>query len=279
MPITTWGWRVRPDTWLAGCWIYLQRIWQFRYFWFSLVCNDLRQRYRHSFLGLGWSLARPLLLTVVFCIVFSHLFRVPIHEYAPYLLVGMTVWQFLTETVTHGCKCFLIAAAYLKQQQLPLAIFPLRTVLMTGFHALVALGLALVVTWFFQGLNLLVILPALLPGLLLLALLGWFLALLCGLLHTWFPDTQNLLEIGMQVLFYLTPVLYRPEHLGEHGRLAWLVQLNPLTSVLELIRRPLLEGNWPALVHLQMAVLLLAGLGGLALVALRRLERTLVFWV
>src|SRR5262245_38444229 len=119
---------------VANRFTYFQRIWQLRYFWFSLVRNDLRNRYRRSFLGIGWSLVRPLSITAVFCVVFGKLFHVPVAEYAPFLLVGITIWQFLSESMIQGCQSFLNAAAYIRQQPVPLAIFPLRTVLGSAFH-------------------------------------------------------------------------------------------------------------------------------------------------
>lgn len=258
---------------------YLRRMWQLRYFWLSLVANDLRIRYRRSFLGIGWSLARPLGMTLVFCLVFGQLFHLPVAEYAPFVLVGMTVWQYFSESLRHGCICFCQAAAYIRQQPLPLAIFPLRTVLGTGFHGLVALGLALAAVAWFRGLPPAPLLASLLPAVVLLFLLGWFLATLCGILHTHFHDTQHLLDIGLQVLFYLTPVLYPRRDLVERMHWGWLIECNPLTAFLELIRAPLLDGVPPQPHHWQVAVgcVLLAGMT--AWMALRRWERTLVFWI
>src|SRR5205807_5217251 len=105
---------------------YFQLIWALRYFWFSLVANDVRSRYRRSLLGVGWSLLRPLGMTAVFCCVFGTLLHRPIREYAPYILLGMATWQYLHEAVMLGCRSFLSGAAYIRQQQVPNAIFPLR---------------------------------------------------------------------------------------------------------------------------------------------------------
>jgi lipopolysaccharide transport system permease protein len=258
---------------------YLNRIWQLRYFWFFLVSNDLRNRYRRSFLGIGWSLVRPLGMTVVFCVVFAKLFNLSMVDYAPFLLVGMTIWQFFTESLTGGCQSFLAGSAYIKQQQVPLAIFPLRTVLGTGFHTLVALAMALAFVLLFKGFTNPLTLLALVPAFVLLLLLGWFLAILSGTLHSHFPDTQHLLEISLQILFYLTPVLYRAETMAHRGRLLWFLEINPLTALLALFRSPILDGEWPAPHHLQISLLLVGVAGLLAMTALKKLERTLVFWI
>src|SRR5438094_5352333 len=119
----------------ASSWLeYGRRIWQLRWFWYSLVQNDLQTRYRHSFLGIGWSLARPLGLTLIFCLVFGRLFQIPFQDYAPFVLVGLTLWQFITESVNSGCRTFHTGAGYIRQRAVPLAIFPLRTALSAAFH-------------------------------------------------------------------------------------------------------------------------------------------------
>lgn len=267
------------DQYLAERVDYFNRIWQLRYFWFSLVLSDLRNRYKRSFLGVGWSLVRPLSMTLVFCLVFGKLFNLSITEYAPFLLVGMTLWQFITESLTGGCQTFTSAGAYIRQQQVPLAIFPLRTVLGISFHTLIALSLALLFILFFKGIDNPLALVSLAPGLILLFLFGLFLSIISGLFYAHFPDTQHLLEIGLQILFYLTPVIYRTESLSGRDRLVQFLEMNPLTSLLAIFRSPLVDGAFPAGHHWQVALLLVGCTGVLALMALRKLERTLVFWI
>jgi lipopolysaccharide transport system permease protein len=258
---------------------YLGRIWQLRYFWFSLVKNDLNQRYSRSFLGIGWSMVRPLAMTAVFCVVFAKLFRISFWEYAPFVLLGLTLWQFLVETILGGCDCFSRAAPYIRQQRIPLAIFPLRTVLGTGFHALIAVSLAALIAWTCHGFPGGLVLLSLIPGVIILFLLGWFLAIVGGVLHTHFYDTRHLLEIGLQILFYLTPILYHPGSLSQYQHLHAMMEWNPMTGVLEMFRQPILFGEWPRLAHYQISLLVMAGAGVLAAFALRKLERTLVFWI
>src|SRR5262245_4818602 len=130
---------------------YMGEIWRLRHFWTSLVCNDIISRYRRSFLGLGWSLLRPISMTVVFCFVFGGLFNQPTAEYAPFLMLGLAVWQFMNESMVVGTNCFLNSGVYIRQQRVPLALFSLRTVLGSGFHFLIALTLAIGLTLLFKG--------------------------------------------------------------------------------------------------------------------------------
>src|SRR5262249_14499444 len=153
------------------------------------------------------------MMTAVLCVMFFKVFDVPAQDYATYLLAGLTVWQFLHEAAVGGCRSFLDSARYIRQQPAPLAIFPLRTVLGAGFHACIAIGLALVLAAVFNGPNNGLCLISLIPSLVLMFLFGWSLAILSGMFHAHFPDTQHILEIVFQILFYLTPIIYMPDTL------------------------------------------------------------------
>jgi lipopolysaccharide transport system permease protein len=258
---------------------YFQRVYQMRYFWWSLVINDLKARYRHSFLGIAWSLGRPLFMTVVLSVVFAKLINTPIHEYAPFVFLSMALWQFLTETMLTGCPAFRLGGPYIRQQPLPLAIFPLRTVLGTSIHAALALAVALIIIIGFLGVpNPLLVLSAV-PGLVLIFLAAFALATIFGVLHTHFPDTQHLVDITLQALFYITPIMY-PVYMAEsRGRLKILIYCNPFTSLLEMVRAPLLAGELPSLLHVAVAVPFVLLLCALAWLCLRRVEKSLVYWV
>lgn len=258
---------------------YYQRIWQLRWFWFSMVRNDLDQRYRHSVLGIGWSLLKPLGLTLILCLVFAPMMGIPVEEYAPYVLVGLTLWHFITENVSLGSRSFTTGAAYIRQQAVPLAIFPLRTTLGSTFHLMVALSLGIAVTWYFKGLKNPAAFATIVPSLLLFILFGWTLAIICGLVQTHFPDTIYVLELFMQFTFYLTPIIYRARNMQDHPVLAWVVDCNPFWSVMELIRQPILFGLAPPLYNVMVSLGFVSFMAAVALLLLRRLERNLVFWI
>ena len=258
---------------------YFYRLFKLRFFLFSLVRTDLNNRYRRSFLGIAWSLARPVGMTTVLCIVFGSLFGVPLKDLAPFMFVGLAVWQFLVEAMLCGCLTFAVGAAYIRQQPIPLMLYPLRTVLVAGFHTTIALLMAIAVTWYFVGLPSPLALLSLVPVLLLIFLLGLSFAIVCGALHTHFPDTQHLLEIIMQALFYLTPVMYRADSFKKNASLEQFIAYNPFTSILELVRSPLLSGTFPEPKLWLISLAFLAVMGMFSWLILRKFQRELVFWV
>lgn len=257
---------------------YLAAVWRCRYFWLSLVKMDLRTRYRRSILGLGWSLLHPIAMTTVLCTVFHSIFNVPVADYGPFLLSGLTLWGFITSSVTQGCDCYYAGENYIRQFPAPMAIYPLRTVLGGAFHFLVALCVVLVLTWGFRGFGNLPVLFTLVPSFLLLLILGWSLATLSGAASVIFPDMKHLLDIGLQIVFYATPIMYPSDAIKGKG-LDWLMKYNPVVAWLDLFRQPLLNGEMPTWNNCLIALASVSICATLAGLTLARLQRRLVFYL
>jgi len=257
---------------------YVREVWRLRHFWLALVRIDLRARYRRSVLGIGWSLLHPIAMSIVLCTVFSQIFRVDVRTYGPFLLAGLTFWNFVVAVVGGGCQTFFLGEAYIRQQPAPLVIYPLRTTLGAGFHFLLGLGVVLLVAWCLVGCPNLVVLLSLLPTLTLLFVLGVSLSVCSGVINVLFQDTQHLVDVLLQILFYLTPIIYSIDLL-EQRNVGWLVGLNPMAAFLELIRAPILNGQFPSL-H---AILLASGFTALVAIAaaaiLARMERRMIFYL
>ncbi len=125
-------------------------------------------------------------------------------------------------------------------------------------------------------------LPALLslvPTFLLLFIVGWSLAVCMGLANVMFQDSQHLIQIVMQVAFYVTPIMYPPEMLMGRRLVSWLVRLNPLAAFLELIRAPLLEGKLPSTWAVGTSSLAAVVAVALAMLTLKRFEKRLIFYL
>ena len=255
---------------------YLAAIWKCRYFWMSLVLMDLRSRYRRSFLGMGWSLLQPIAMTAVLCAVFSTLFHQSIREYAPRVMVGVCFWSFITSCTLLGCQCLFNGERYIRQYPAPMAIYPLRTVLGASFHFMIALCLVIILRLALIGFGGLHSLIAILPALMLLVILGWSLAVLSGFLTAYFPDVQHLAEVGLQILFYGTPIIIPAEMLRQHG-LGWIVDINPLAAFLELLRRPLTLGEFPPAGCFALAALSTLAIASAATFTLVSLQKKVVF--
>jgi ABC-type polysaccharide/polyol phosphate export permease len=258
-----------------GMTAYLRAVWACRYFWISLVRMDLRTRYRGSFFGMGWSLLSPVAMTAVLCTIVTTLFKQDPWSYATFLFAGLTFWYFVLGVTTQGCHCFRMGESYIRQFPVPMAIYPLRTVLGCATHYCLALTLVVAVTGWTRGVSPLALL-GLVPALVLLLITGWSVAVLVGLLNVRFRDTAHMMDIALQVLFYSTPVLYPAEMLGP-SRLGRLLAINPVMPFLRLLRDPIITGNLPTASVYASAVLVTGLFAAAAGTSLYYQERRLIF--
>jgi ABC-type polysaccharide/polyol phosphate export permease len=154
-------------------------------------------------------------LTIILCVVFQRLFhRADVWSFAPYLLAGLACWDYITTATRSGCHCFFQGESYIRQHPAPVAIFPLRTALAETFHFLVGLVVLIGLSWYANGPITLPALASLAPTLVLLFILAWSAALLAGFANVYFQDTQHLCDVGFQIIFYATPIIYDPRDLG-----------------------------------------------------------------
>jgi ABC-type polysaccharide/polyol phosphate export permease len=244
----------------------------------SLVRMDLRTRYRRSVLGMGWSLLQPIAMTVILCTVFHQVFKVDLIDYAPHVLAGLACWNYILGVAVQGCGSIFQGESYIRQYPAPLAIYPLRTALGAAFHFLIALSVVVALSWYIHGFGNLTALFSLIPTIILLLILGWSLALLASLTTVYFQDTQHLAEVGFQLLFYATPIIYMEDKLPEH-RMVWLLHFNPLVTLLRLIREPILYARVPDLTTFAFAVAIVCVAATAATFMLYRLQRQIIFYL
>ncbi len=257
---------------------HVKTVWQFRYFWASLVQLDLRNRYRRSVLGLGWSLLHPLALTVVFCIAFGGILgSADWRKFAPYLLAGLAVWDFIKSSLIFGCEAFIRNEAYIRQSPLPMSIYPLRTVLGTLIHFVISLSLVIVAVMVLHGsTDVLYRFVQTIPAILMLIVFCWSISTIAAFANAYFHDTKHLIEVLTQLLFFLTPIMYSPEVVvNKLG--SWVLECNPAAYFLLLISHPLAQGTEPPMDLYMTAGILTASAFGLACCMMAWLQKRLIF--
>lgn len=209
-----------------------------------LVINQFKQRYRRSLLGMGWMLVGPLLNTAVLSVAFNGLFHSSIDYYPVYVMVGLIAWNFFAQTTTLGIEAAISGSGLLRRVYLPRSIFVIASlggaVINMGI-ALIGLLIVLLVnsvplysTWLMLPLAVAV-----------LALFALGVTLLVATLAVFVGDVAHMYQLLVQALFFLTPIVY-PVEIVPSG-LRWLVQLNPMTTFVELFRTLLYLGQVPDL--------------------------------
>jgi lipopolysaccharide transport system permease protein len=257
---------------------YLLNIWRARYFWTHLSLSDLRSRWRRSFFGVLWTIIQPLGMTLLLALVFGRIFKVEVREYAPYILSGMIVWEFMTATAVNGALAFVQADAYIKQCHHPLAIYTLRTV----FTNIMVLGLSMfsLLGW------VLWVMPqnfgwtwlAALSAFPILILIAWPMATFLAYIATRFRDLPHALGLILQAMWFVSPIYFEAK-LFKGGDLHWLVDYNPIYHLLEIVRAPMLRGAWPTAQNYLYCLLTFAFLSLLAVLLGLRAEKKVIFYL
>jgi ABC-type polysaccharide/polyol phosphate export permease len=226
----------------------------------QLVRGEFKLRYKSSLLGYFWTLFKPLMLFGVIYLVFSVFLRSPMQNYAVYLLLGIVLWTFFTEATMTGMNSLTG-----KRELITKIYFPRQTLVYAAtLSSLITLLLNLLIfAVFYFGAGLLPGWASLLflPYLLLLLLFTTGISLILASLYARFHDLSHIWEVILQILFWITPIVYDLSFVPEQFR-AWLY-LNPMTQFISFSRRIFLIDQVPSLK--QHAVLLAVSLGVFAI--------------
>lgn len=219
----------------------------------TLVLRELRARYRGSVLGFFWSLLNPLLLLGVYSVVFGRILPAGgllagIEPYWAFLVTGLFPWIWFSTSLLEGCSSLTGNSGLIRKAVFPIEVLPAVTVASNLVHFLLALpimAVALVVgrlsghpigDWTCVLLPLVLVIETVMIA-----------GLVFGLsaLNVHFKDVRDLLGNVLVLLFFLAPIIYTLDDIGD--RLAFVVQLNPMTSFTVATQDLLFHGELPAL--------------------------------
>ncbi len=214
-----------------------------------LVVRELKVRYKRSVFGLLWTMLNPLLLMIVYTIVFTTIMPVAQRNFSIFLLAALLPWLFFSTAVLQGLNSILVNQELIRKVRVPQAVFPLSVVgsnlvnfalsMVPLFLLMLALGQRFTAALLFV--------PA---GMLLLTIFTSGVTLLLATATVFFRDVKHLAEVLLQMLMYLSPVLYDLRMLGDNKAwwfrfFRWFLAANPLTYLLSLIREPVYYARLP----------------------------------
>jgi lipopolysaccharide transport system permease protein len=235
---------------------------------------DIRLRYRGSMLGPFWLTISTGVMVGSLGVLYSALFKMPLREYLPFLALSQVLWAFLATLVSESCGAFTESEGVIRSIRMPFFLFAIRilerNVLVLGHNiCVIVVVFALLLMW--PGAAALLAIPAL-PIWIVDALA---LSLLLGGICARFRDIVPIVNSVMQIAFFLTPVIWKPQQLGIHA--VWL-PLNPFYDMLEIVRGPLL-GEVPSLLVWVGALVYSALLCGIAWAFFLRARGRITFWI
>jgi lipopolysaccharide transport system permease protein len=238
----------------------------------NLTRREIRGRYSQSFFGAGWAVAQPLATMAVFTLVFARLGQMP-SDGAPYPLfayAALVPWFFFSNSVNSGTMSLVTYRNIVTKTYFPREIVPLAQVGSRLVDFAAAAGLyVLLMAWYGVGLGAWGALVPLFLILLLLFTLG--VTLLTSAINVFYRDVNPVVQIGLQLWLYLTPVAYPLSAVPDRYRTFFL--LNPLTGVIEGLRAVLLFGRQPDWDVVGVSAALILGLLAVALVFFKKTEK------
>lgn len=226
----------------------LKEVWQYRDLLFLFVKRDVITVYKQTVLGPLWYLIQPLFTSVTFTIIFNNVAGIETGTVPPFLfnLAGITVWNYFTACLTGTSDTFKANAAIFGKVYFPRIITPLSVVIsnLVKFGIQFFIFIGFYIFYYFQGADLslnglVLFFPVLI---IIMGILGLGLGMLISAMVTKYRDFSHLIGFGIQLLMYLSAVMYPMELIKDKlPSYGWLVGYNPLAYIIETARFMLLN--------------------------------------
>lgn len=211
--------------------------------WLQLGWQDIKQRYRRSTLGPLWITIATGVMALALGLLYSMLFQIPLADFLPHVTVGLIMWGFISGCIKDGAEIFIDNEGLIKQLPSALSVHVYRLVWRQALflaHNLVIWAVLMMIFPRPLGWDLLLAIPAMA----LLILNGVWVTMFFGIVATRYRDVAPLLEAMVQLLFYVTPIVWTTQTLKEQGgeiaQRALLAEVNPLFHYMEIIRAPMI---------------------------------------
>jgi ABC-2 type transport system permease protein len=206
-----------------------REVWRYRELLGNLVRKELKVKYKNSALGFVWSLLNPALYLVVFYVVFQVVLKAGIPNFAIFLLAGLLPWNLFATSLGASCQSIVGNASLVGKVWFPREILPLAAVGAALVHFFLQASVLLAALVVFRYAPDPAYLPVALVALLVLIVLAAALGIALAAVNVPLRDTAHLLELALLGWFWVTPIVYQYQALGD--RLGQWALLNPMTPI------------------------------------------------
>lgn len=243
--------------------------------WLQLAWQDIRLRYRRSTLGPFWITISMGITIGLTGLLYGTLFRMRLDNYFPFFAAGMLTWGFIATSLAEGSNIYFEGENFLKQMKLPFSAFVLRVVCRNFIIFLHNIVIFIPIILIFHiKVNFYTFIS--LYGLSLLLINIIFVSTLLAIFGTRFRDVGQVVTSLIQVLFFLTPIIWSPSILPENYQFA--IYLNPFAQFLEIVRKPLM-GETPGTYAIVSTFILTILNATLAFVVFARFRARIAYWL
>lgn len=240
----------------------------------ALARGDITHRYRGSVLGPFWLTLSTAVMLTALGVLYAKLFKMDVASYLPWLAVSLIVWATISQVVTDATTSLTGAEGVIRQMPLPYTVHALRVVFRNAVVAAHNLPLIAAVFAVFGVAPSWGILAAI-PGFVLIAVAAFAASIFLGMICARFRDIPPIVGSVMQIAFFVSPVIWKPEMVGHWE--PWLV-LNPVFAVMETVRGPIM-GTGAGFLVWAMALAWTGALVAGAWVFFVRFRGRIAFWV
>jgi lipopolysaccharide transport system permease protein len=233
-----------------------------------LAHREAQSRDRFTTLGSLWPLARQLAQLGVLVLVFSKLVPLGIRDCPAFVFTGLIAWTWFSAGVGTAATSVLANRHLVFQGRFPVAVLPAAAVAVSLIDVLMALPLLLALAAVHGDLHASALFfPVIVViQLVLMCGVGWLVASA----NVYFRDVQNIVGLTLMLAFYITPVFYDRSRVP--GSLQWILQINPMTTLIEAYRLVLLHGTLPLSFHFAVVSVASIGLGVVGYLCFERLR-------
>lgn len=223
---------------------YIKNFIKYKHLLKQLVIRDIKVKYKHSILGILWSVLNPLLTMLVISIVFSELFQSSVQNFSVYLISGNIIFSFFSEATSMSMTSIIGGAQLIKKVYIPKYIFPLSRNLSSFVNllfSLIAVALIMIITK--VKISLAILFMPIILILLLIFAIGF--SLILSAYAVFFRDIIHFYSVLIMLLMYLTPLFYPEEIIPERYKI--FLYLNPLYYFVKSFRLTILYAQMPDL--------------------------------
>jgi len=236
----------------------------------SNVKKEIRGKYKGSFLGVLWSFVNPLLMVLVYAIVFPFILKVKEPNYVIFIIVGIIPWNFFTTVINQGTTAVLHNSDIVKKVYFPREILPLSVVL-SGIVNFLISCIIILIFLLASGIGITGLIAYLPLILLIQAILSLGIIFILGGVNVYVKDTEYIVNFVIMMLFYGTPILYSTTLFPEKYR--WILNLNPMTTIINGYRDIFYYQKMPDLTALGIVGIISALILVIGYVVFKKLEK------
>ena len=242
--------------------------------WTMLASNDIKQRYRRSKLGQFWLTIGMGAMILGMGAVYSILFHMNIKVYVPYIAVSLVLWGFISPLIIESGNAFIDNERIFFHASVSPSMLIFQTIyrnVLVLAHNILILPVVFVIVGVGINWNILWLIPGFILVVLNCFWITYFVAIIC----VRYRDVPQIIASMMQIMFFVTPVMFRPSQLASHAYILWV---NPFSSFLQVIRDPIL-GHPPSTAALAICIGVLFA-GTFAMLAfVGRYSWRVVYWL